>query len=71
MSMISTALSGLVAAQRALEATSNNVANAGTDGYVRRRILQAEAITAGAGIDADARARACASPMCSACTTRS
>ncbi len=53
MSMISTALSGLVAAQRGLEATSNNVANAGTDGYVRRRILQAEAITAGAGTSAN------------------
>ncbi len=49
MSMISTALSGLTAAQRGLEATSNNVANAGTDGYVRRRIIQAESITAGLG----------------------
>ena len=52
MSMISTGLSGLVAAQRALEATSNNVANAGTEGYVRRRTVQAEAITAGAGLTA-------------------
>lgn len=52
MSLISTGLSGLVAAQRALEATSNNVANAGTDGFVRRRTVQAEAITAGAGITA-------------------
>ena len=50
MSMISTALSGLTAAQRGLEATSNNVANAGTEGYVRRRIVQSEAITAGAGL---------------------
>lgn len=50
MSMISTALTGLMAAQRGLEATSNNVANAGTDGYVRRRIVQAEAVTAGVGI---------------------
>jgi flagellar hook-associated protein 1 FlgK len=48
--MITTALSGLFAAQRGLETTSNNVANAGTEGYVRRRILQAEAVTAGAGI---------------------
>ncbi len=53
MSMISTALSGLAAAQRGLETTSNNVANAGTDGYVRRRILQAEAVTAGTGLMAD------------------
>lgn len=53
MSMISTALSGLVAAQRGLEATSNNVANAATDGYVRRRTLQAEAITAGTGLTAN------------------
>jgi flagellar hook-associated protein 1 FlgK len=52
MSMISTALSGLVAAQRGLEVTSNNVSNAGTDGYVRRRTIQAEAITAGAGVKA-------------------
>jgi flagellar hook-associated protein 1 FlgK len=53
MSMISTGLSGLIAAQRGLEATSNNVANAGTDGYVRRRIVQVEAITAGAGLTAN------------------
>jgi flagellar hook-associated protein 1 FlgK len=53
MSMISTALSGLVAAQRGLEATSNNVANAGTDGYVRRRTVQVEAKTSGAGLAAD------------------
>jgi flagellar hook-associated protein 1 FlgK len=53
MSMISTAVSGLAAAQRGLEATSNNVANAGTEGYVRRRITQVEAITAGAGVAAD------------------
>jgi flagellar hook-associated protein 1 FlgK len=53
MSMINTALTGLVAAQRGLEATSNNVANAGTDGYVRRRIVQVEGVTAGAGLTAD------------------
>ncbi len=53
MSIISTGLSGLLAAQRGLEATSNNVANAGTEGYVRRRIVQAEAITTGAGLTAD------------------
>lgn len=53
MSIISTGLSGLVAAQRGLEATSNNVANAGTEGYVRRRITQVEALTAGTGLAAD------------------
>ncbi len=53
MSMINTALTGLIAAQRGLEATSNNVANAGTDGYVRRRIVQVEATTAGTGLKAD------------------
>jgi flagellar hook-associated protein 1 len=53
MSMINTALTGLIAAQRGLEATSNNVANAGTDGYVRRRIVQVEGVTAGAGLTAD------------------
>ena len=41
MSIINTSLTGLIAAQRGLEATSNNVANAGTEGYVRRRITQA------------------------------
>ncbi|CAG0938434.1 Flagellar hook-associated protein 1 [Gammaproteobacteria bacterium] len=53
MSIINTALTGLVAAQRGLETTSNNVANAGTDGYVRRRIVQVEGVTAGAGLTAD------------------
>ncbi|MCK6372016.1 MAG: flagellar hook-associated protein FlgK, partial [Gammaproteobacteria bacterium] len=53
MSMISSGLSGLAAAQRGLETTSNNVANAGTDGYVRRRIVQAEAITANTGLRSD------------------
>lgn len=53
MSMISTGLTGLAAAQRGLEATSNNVANAGTDGYVRRRIIQTQAITADIGLRSD------------------
>jgi flagellar hook-associated protein 1 FlgK len=35
-------LSGLLAAQRALTTTSNNVANAGTDGYARQRVMFAE-----------------------------
>lgn len=40
--LINNGLSGLLAAQRALQTTSNNVANAGTDGYVRQRVLFAE-----------------------------
>lgn len=35
---INNGLSGLLAAQRALQTTSNNVANANTDGYVRQRV---------------------------------
>lgn len=35
---INNGLSGLQAAQRALQTTSNNVANANTDGYVRQRV---------------------------------
>lgn len=35
---INNGLSGLLAAQRALQVTSNNVANAATDGYVRQRV---------------------------------
>jgi len=53
MSITNTALTGLIAAQRGLEATSNNVANAGTDGYVRRRIVQVEGVTVGTGLTAD------------------
>lgn len=53
MSIINTALTGLIAAQRGLEATSNNVVNAGTDGYVRRRIVQVEGITPGTGLISD------------------
>jgi flagellar hook-associated protein 1 FlgK len=39
---INNGLSGLLAAQRALQTTSNNVANANTDGYVRQRVELAE-----------------------------
>jgi flagellar hook-associated protein 1 FlgK len=35
---IGTGLTGLLAAQRALQVTGNNIANANTDGYVRQRI---------------------------------
>ncbi|MBW7930379.1 MAG: flagellar hook-associated protein FlgK [Gammaproteobacteria bacterium] len=53
MSIINTALTGLIAAQRGLAVTANNVANAGTDGYVRRRIVQVEGVTVGTGLTAD------------------
>ncbi|MEE4185178.1 MAG: flagellar hook-associated protein FlgK, partial [Gammaproteobacteria bacterium] len=39
-SPINNALSGLLAAQRGLNATSNNIANVGTEGYSRQRIQQ-------------------------------
>ncbi|MEA5457125.1 flagellar hook-associated protein FlgK [Sinomonas sp. JGH33] len=38
---LSTAYSGLVAAQQALDVAGQNVANAGTDGYTRQRVDQA------------------------------
>lgn len=53
MSLINTALSGLLAAQRGLDVTANNVANSATDGYVRRRIVQAEAVAPAGGISAN------------------
>lgn len=40
--LINNGLSGLLAAQRALQVTSNNVANATTEGYVRQRAELAE-----------------------------
>jgi len=50
--MLNNGLSGLLAAQRALQVTSNNVTNAGVDGYVRQRVLLAENPTqpGGAGL---------------------
>jgi flagellar hook-associated protein 1 FlgK len=53
MSLINTGLTGLLAAQRGLDVTANNVANASTDGYVRRRLVQAEAIAPAAGLTAN------------------
>lgn len=38
MSVIGNGLSALLAAQRALQTTSNNIANANTEGYVRQRV---------------------------------
>ena len=38
LNALSTAVSGLRAAQLAMETASNNIANAGTDGYRRQRL---------------------------------
>lgn len=45
MSMINNGLSGLLAAQRGLQVTANNVANAATEGYVRQRVNLAENVS--------------------------
>ena len=52
-SFINNGLSALTAAQRALQTTSNNIANAGTDGYVRQRVIFAEnpSQTVGSGLN--------------------
>ena len=41
-SAINTALKGMMAAQTALDVTSNNIANANTDGYTRQRVSLVE-----------------------------
>jgi flagellar hook-associated protein 1 FlgK len=46
---LSTALTGLDAAQRALAVTANNVANAGTDGYSRKKVTQETVVVDGQG----------------------
>lgn len=46
---INNALSGLLAAQRGLNATSNNIANVGTEGYSRQRIQQVAGAVQGSG----------------------
>ena len=51
---LANALSGLTVAQRALSVTANNVANANTEGYVRK-VLSQEAVfigSRGAGVQA-------------------
>ena len=51
---LANALSGLTVAQRALSVTANNVANANTEGYVRK-VLGQEAVfigSRGAGVQA-------------------
>lgn len=47
---LSTALTGLEVAQRALAVTANNVANAGTAGYSRKRVEQETVIVGGQGL---------------------
>ncbi|WP_049623791.1 flagellar hook-associated protein FlgK [Frateuria defendens] len=56
--MLSIGVSGLGAAQTALNTVSNNIANAGTDGYSRQSVAQVERIaqsngryTVGSGVD--------------------
>lgn len=47
---LKTAASGLTAAQIALRATSDNIANVNTPGYVRKKIDQAPLVVGGAGM---------------------
>lgn len=49
MSTIDNGLSGLLAAQRGLQVTANNVANASTDGYARQRVNLTENVSAMSG----------------------
>lgn len=64
-SLFSIGVSGLNAAQMGLQATSNNIANASTDGYSRQSTVQADRVgqnmgrfTTGAGVDVIAVQRA-------------
>jgi flagellar hook-associated protein 1 FlgK len=45
MSMINNGLSALLAAQRGLQVTANNVANASTEGYARQRVNLTESVS--------------------------
>ncbi|NND54291.1 MAG: flagellar hook-associated protein FlgK [Gammaproteobacteria bacterium] len=47
--IVQNALTGLLAAQRALQTTSNNIANASTEGYSRQRVVQVQGPVIGAG----------------------
>ncbi len=46
---VTNALSGLLAAQRALQTTSSNIANATTEGYTRQRVVQVQGPVIGSG----------------------
>ena len=48
-SFVTNALSGLLAAQRALQTTSSNIANATTEGYSRQRVVQVQGPVIGSG----------------------
>ncbi len=48
-SFVTTALSGLLAAQRSLQTTSSNIANATTEGYTRQRVVQIQGPVIGSG----------------------
>ena len=51
--ILQTATSGLNAAQAALNAISDNIANVNTPGYTRKTITQQQQIVAGAGMGVD------------------
>lgn len=55
-SSLSNALSGLTAASRAVDVVSTNVANAMTDGYVRRELSLSSRVSGGVTIDGVTRA---------------
>ena len=46
---VTNALSGLLAAQRSLQTTSSNIANATTEGYTRQRVVQVQGPVIGSG----------------------
>jgi flagellar hook-associated protein 1 len=50
---LQTATTGLQAAQAALSAVSDNIANVNTPGYVRKRVIQEPLVVAGAGAGVD------------------
>ena len=47
--IVQNALTGLLAAQRSLQTTSNNIANASTEGYSRQRVVQVQGPVIGSG----------------------
>ncbi|HUT50222.1 MAG TPA: flagellar hook-associated protein FlgK [Alphaproteobacteria bacterium] len=50
---LSTALTGLTAVQSALQITSNNIANANTEGYTRKSVTPLPILIAGQGVGVD------------------
>ena len=45
--ILGSAMSGLAASQASLRSVSNNIANVGTTGYARERVMLSTAVTAG------------------------